>query len=151
MGKCKKAINFDLDTKMLKEHYPGKYYFNAYRDIKRFLKKNNFVWRQGSGYRSTIPLSQTDVFKTVMSLDKQFPWFQCCVKQFDVTDIGKQYSFIGAFGELGDKGINTPMPVKESSEKIEKIALDEQISSAEKAHVEQSKYEEKSQNIENFR
>ena len=31
---CRKAINFDLDTKALKEHYGGKNYRNAYTDIK---------------------------------------------------------------------------------------------------------------------
>ena len=146
--KCKKAINFDLDTKMLKQHYFNKFYFNAYRDIKSFMKKNNFVWRQGSGYRSTKPLSETDVFKIVTALDKKFPWLQHCVKQFDVTDIGKQYSFIGVFGGPDGKNIDGPEFVKGNSQKV---PLNEVISSAVQLHDEQQRHEIKSQKIENIR
>jgi len=52
-----RSINFDLDTNKLKEHYPNKTYTNAYEDIKRFLLKNGFEHRQGSGYISQKELS----------------------------------------------------------------------------------------------
>lgn len=37
--KCIKAINFDLDTKKLKEYYPSKHWRKAYGDLKKFFKK----------------------------------------------------------------------------------------------------------------
>ena len=44
------AITFDLDTKMLKEKYPGETYTQAYEDIKDFLTGNGFIHQQGSVY-----------------------------------------------------------------------------------------------------
>ena len=41
MSSKRKAINFDLDTKKLKEVYTvqtGKVYTNAYEDLKKFFK-----------------------------------------------------------------------------------------------------------------
>lgn len=47
----RKALNFDLDTKKYEEftHRPAP---TAYAEIWRFLKKNDFEHRQGSGYVS---------------------------------------------------------------------------------------------------
>lgn len=47
-----KALNFDLDTHQLQEHYPGANYRQAYDDLRRFFKKHRFLHRQGSGYIS---------------------------------------------------------------------------------------------------
>ena len=47
-----KALNFDLDTHQLKEHYPGANYRQAYGDLRRFFKRHRFSHRQGSGYIS---------------------------------------------------------------------------------------------------
>ena len=52
----KKAINFDLDTKVLKEIYCKSKnpleYLKAYKEIKGFMKENGFSHRQWSGYIS---------------------------------------------------------------------------------------------------
>lgn len=45
----RKAINFDIDTKKYEE-FTGKKSPFAYDEIKRFLKRNGFEHRQGSGY-----------------------------------------------------------------------------------------------------
>lgn len=37
-----KALNFDLDTHQLKEHYPGANYRQAYDDLRRFFKRHRF-------------------------------------------------------------------------------------------------------------
>ncbi len=47
----RKAINFDIDTKKYEE-YTGKKAPTAYAEVKKFLKKNGFEHRQGSGYVS---------------------------------------------------------------------------------------------------
>ena len=38
----RKAVNFDLNDNLLKKYYPSKSYKNAWRDIKKFLLKNDF-------------------------------------------------------------------------------------------------------------
>lgn len=52
----RKALNFDLDTKKYEEN-TGKHSPTAYVEIKRFLEKNNFEHRQGSGYISKDSLN----------------------------------------------------------------------------------------------
>lgn len=88
---CRKAINFDLDTKVLKKYYPGKNYRDAYSDIKRFMEKSGFEHRQWSGYISLKKLSINNVFSLSQKLSKAFPWLKKCVNHFDVTDIGEQH------------------------------------------------------------
>lgn len=91
MVKRRKALNFDFDTKLLQIYYPNKHYRQAYKDVKRFLKNNDFEWRQGSGYNSARAMSQLEVRRIAIALSQKFPWFIKCIKQFDVTDIGKDY------------------------------------------------------------
>lgn len=61
----RKAINFDLDTKKLKDAYcvtnrPLEY-LKAYGEIKDFMKSKGFLHRQWSGYVSKEPLSKAQV------------------------------------------------------------------------------------------
>lgn len=53
-----KAVNFDLDTNKLKEHFEHR--SGVYSKIKNFMIKNGFEHRQYSGYKSLKPLDNTD-------------------------------------------------------------------------------------------
>lgn len=89
----RKALNFDLDTKKYEED-TGKHSPTAYAEIKRFLKKNNFEHRQGSGYISKDSLNDGKVFAIIQSMSIELKWLKNCVKQIDVTNIGKQHSLL---------------------------------------------------------
>jgi len=65
-----KAVNFDLDTKKLREFYPRKNYLRAYEDIKRFMKVNGFSHRQWSGYRSDSAMSDSQILLLVKKTEK---------------------------------------------------------------------------------
>lgn len=105
-GKMKKAINFDLDTKKLKEIYctAGKplEYLKGYKEIKEFMKENGFAHRQWSGYVSDNPMSKMQVERFVEKMTNELPWLAKCVNKFDVTDIGKQYDMMKKILEHGD-------------------------------------------------
>lgn len=88
--KCQKAFNFDLDANKLKEYYPKKNYRQAYNDIKKFMKKEGFVHRQGSGYISKMILNMQDVTLLSRKIRKTFPWLKHCVQHFDVTNVGER-------------------------------------------------------------
>lgn len=46
-----KALNLDLDTHQLKEHYPGANYRQVYDDLRRFFKQLKFSHIEGDrGY-----------------------------------------------------------------------------------------------------
>ena len=92
---CLKAINFDLNTKALKQYYPLSNWRRAYDDINKLLLANGFEHRQGSGYFSKQKMRKTELSSIIKILSLQFPWLKKCVKQFDVTNIGAQYSALG--------------------------------------------------------
>ncbi len=94
----RKAINFDLDTKKLKDAYcvtnrPLEY-LKAYGEIKDFMKSKGFLHRQWSGYVSKEPLSKAQVDYLVQNMTRTFPWFAQCVEKFDVTNVGEQYDMM---------------------------------------------------------
>ncbi len=87
----RKAINFDIDTKKYEE-YTGKKAPTAYAEIKAFLKKNDFEHRQGSGYISKKSLDDLKITAIITNMTLTFNWLKYCIKEIDVTNIGKQHS-----------------------------------------------------------
>lgn len=86
-----KAINFDLDTGMMKMH--NKYPI-GYSELKHSFLKLGFTHRQGSGYISNNKITSVEVLKTVSALLKAHPWLSVCANKFDVTNIGKQFDLM---------------------------------------------------------
>lgn len=98
----RKALNFDLDTKKYEEN-TGKHSPTAYAEIKRFLEKNNFEHRQGSGYISKDSLNDGKVFAIIQGMSIELKWLRNCVKQIDVTNIGKQHSLLETINKATNK------------------------------------------------
>ncbi len=98
----RKALNFDLDTKKYEEftHRPAP---TAYAEIRRFLKKNDFEHRQGSGYVSKEPLNDGKIFAIIQNMSIELNWLRSCVEQIDVTNIDKQHSLIDAVSKAPTK------------------------------------------------
>ena len=61
------AIAFDLIVSELKKHYKDPYH-NAYAEIRKVLKQNNFYWIQGSTYATQGDLRT--LFRAIQSLKK---------------------------------------------------------------------------------
>jgi len=87
----RKSLNFDLNTNKLKEHYPNNNYTEAYNDIKKFLLKNGFEHRQGSGYISQKDMSSQEVADIIKALSNKYSWLKDCFKTFDSYDIGSRF------------------------------------------------------------
>lgn len=98
----RKALNFDLDTKKYEE-ITGKPSPTAYVKIREFLKKNDFEHRQGSGYVSKDSLNDGKTFAIIQNMSVELEWLRSCVKQIDVTNIGKQHSLIDAVSKAPTK------------------------------------------------
>lgn len=98
----RKALNFDLDTKKYEE-YTGKKAPTAYAEIKRFLKKNGFEHRQGSGYISKESLTDGKIFAIIQNMSVELEWLRNCVEQIDVTNIGKQHSLVDVVNKAPEK------------------------------------------------
>lgn len=95
----RKAINFDIDTKKY-EKCTGKKSPNAYNEIKIFLEKYDFEHRQGSGYISKENMSDIDITTLVTNMTRTLKWLKPCVKQIDVTNIGKQHSLLSTIDKI---------------------------------------------------
>lgn len=95
----RKAINFDIDTKKYKEA-TSKRPLIAYGEIKRFLKKNGFEHRQGSGYVSKASLNDVKIYAIIQNMSLELKWLKKCVKQIDVTNIGRQHSLIDTINNV---------------------------------------------------
>ena len=101
-GMTRKQITFDLSQEALEAHYPrgeraqSEYHYRkAYQDIRRFMEKQGFTWRQNSVYVSAEPMTTIDVVLLSQRMGEQLPWMRLCVKEITATDIGAQYSLLG--------------------------------------------------------
>nr|WP_306816867.1 VapD family protein [Campylobacter helveticus] len=93
--KKRKAINFDLSTEELKKHFGDTR--EPYSQIKNFMLENGFEHRQYSGYASIEVMSDRQIAKIARKLNDKFAWISSCIQEFDVTDIGEQYSLSHIF------------------------------------------------------
>ncbi len=82
----KKFISFDLDTRALKQHYPGKHYRKAYKDIARYMKSNGFDHSEWSGYFSKKSMPMAEVTYYINTMLDTFPWLESCINNFHVTN-----------------------------------------------------------------
>ncbi len=89
----RKAINFDIDTKKY-EKYTGKKASAAYAEIKKFMLKNGFEHRQGSGYISEKSLNDKFMMVLISKMSINIKWLKHCIKKMDITNIGNQHSAI---------------------------------------------------------
>lgn len=112
-----KALNFDLDTHQLQEHYPGANYRQAYDDLRRFFKRHQISHCQGSGYISDNKLATADIYDLMDELSQQLPWLGKCVKKIDVTNVGTQHDLIELLRPMDDEiQIDEALLLNEESE-----------------------------------
>lgn len=90
----RKALNYDLDDNLLKQYYPNSSYKNAYRDIKKFFLSHGFEERQYSGVVSKKGIPQEEILLLVKECQIKYPWFQKCIKKFDMTTFEKGSSLL---------------------------------------------------------
>lgn len=100
--KCFKALNFDLDTHLLRDVYPGANYRSAYNDLKKFLVNENFIHRQGSGYISQDKLSSLDIYELIEDIEQSLPWVSKCINKMDVTNVSQQHDLVEILKSISD-------------------------------------------------
>lgn len=93
-----KAINFDLSVRQLENYYSD--YRKAYYDVKKFLVRQEFEHRQGSGYVSQKKLAQADIIDLLDLMNTELPWMSDCVTKIDVTNIGTQHDLKDMLREM---------------------------------------------------
>lgn len=89
--KHRRTFYFDLDSKKLREQFGWNGRYKGYRQIKRFMKNNQFTHRQKSGYHSINELDDTQVTDLIKRLRQELPWISKCALVCDVANISQLY------------------------------------------------------------
>lgn len=111
MSRVRKAINFDLDTKILRSLYPTKNWRKAYKDIKAFMKEKGFAHRQWSGYISNEPMSYQETTKILQELIDTYDWAYDSIRVIDMSDLSNHFDakkFIHPQKKAPDRSLQKP-------------------------------------------
>lgn len=101
--KLRKGINFDLDTKKLKQNYTKSDWHNAYYELRTYFEKEGFRHIQGSGYHSVNPMSEAEAMAIIHKLTKKFPWLNECVNICTIADVPETTDISHVFVKEAEK------------------------------------------------
>lgn len=90
MDRC--LIVFDLDTKLLEQHYHNASWRNAYADIQRVLYRHRFTNIQGTVYLSERGVRQAHGTLALQELAIRFEWFDKCVSNVQFYDLADDFN-----------------------------------------------------------
>ena len=80
------AITFDMDVESLKLHY-GDPYNNAYAEIREVLRKQGFLWQQGSVHFGGETINAVTCVLAALELSRALPWFAASVRDIRMLRI----------------------------------------------------------------
>ena len=90
MDRC--LIVFDLDTKLLEQHYHNASWRNGYADIQRVLYKHRFANIQGTVYLSERGVRQAHGTIALQEVAICFEWFDKCVANVQFYDLADDFN-----------------------------------------------------------
>lgn len=90
MDRC--LIVFDLDTKLLEQHYHNASWRNGYADIQRVLYKHRFANIQGTVYLSERGVRQAHGTLALQEVAIRFSWFDKCVTNVQFYDLADDFN-----------------------------------------------------------
>ena len=90
MDRC--LIVFDLDTKLLEQHYHNASWRNGYADIQRVLYRHKFANIQGTVYLSERGIRQAHGTLALQAVAIRFPWFDKCVSSVQFYDLADDFN-----------------------------------------------------------
>lgn len=90
MDRC--LIVFDLDTRLLEQHYHNASWRNAYADIQRILYRHRFTNIQGTVYLSERGVRQAHGTLALQELAIRLEWFDKCVSNVQFYDLADDFN-----------------------------------------------------------
>jgi virulence-associated protein VapD len=85
-------IVFDLDTKLLEEHYHNASWRNGYADIQRVLYRHKFANIQGTVYLSERGVRQAHGTLALQEVAIRLAWFDKCVTNVQFYDLADDFN-----------------------------------------------------------
>ena len=80
------AVTFDLDIERLQDNYPN-VYNDAYKDIRDFLKRKGFEWKQGSVCFGHSEMNAVRCVLAIRELSEEYQWFKNSVRDIRMLRI----------------------------------------------------------------
>lgn len=74
------AITFELDAKLMEEHYEGTNWREAYAEIGAVLRDHGFGERQGRLYIGDATVNAVTCVTAVQAVSRTTPWFAPAVR-----------------------------------------------------------------------
>jgi virulence-associated protein VapD len=90
MDRC--LIVFDLDTKLLEQHYHNDSWRNGYADIQRVLYRHRFTNIQGTVYLSERGVRQAHGTLALQEVAIRYPWFDKCASNVQFYDLADDFN-----------------------------------------------------------
>jgi virulence-associated protein VapD len=90
MERC--LIVFDLDTKLMEQHYHNASWRNGYADIQRVLYRHRFTNIQGTVYLSERGVRQAHGTLALQEVAIRFVWFDKCVSNVQFHDLTDDFN-----------------------------------------------------------
>jgi len=90
MDRC--LIVFDLDTKLLEQHYHNASWRNSYADIQRVLYRHRFNNIQGTVYLSERGVRQAHGTLALQEVAIRYPWFEKVVSNVQFYDLADDFN-----------------------------------------------------------
>jgi len=90
MERC--LIVFDLDTKLLEQHYHNASWRNGYADIQRVLSCHRFNNIQGTVYLSERGIRQAHGTLALQEVAIRYPWFEKSVSNVQFYDLADDFN-----------------------------------------------------------
>lgn len=90
MDRC--LIVFDLDTRLLEQHYHNASWRNGYADIQRVLTRHKFTNIQGTVYLSEVGVRQAHGTLALQEVAIRFVWFDKCVSNIRFYDLADDFN-----------------------------------------------------------
>jgi len=90
MDRC--LIVFDLDTKLLEQHYHNASWRNGYTDIQRVLYRHRFNNIQGTVYLSERGVRQAHGTLALQEVAIRYPWFEKVVSNVRFYDLADDFN-----------------------------------------------------------
>lgn len=121
MGRqTRKAINFDLNTKIVEANMTAKQISGtaskAYYDIKKFLSENGYEGAQESAYTSKKPTTFQKANELITEMVEEIPYLKGAVKSMHLTSVGGTHNVTRIIMEQPEIEVEKP----ESIHKLEK-------------------------------
>jgi len=81
------AIVFDFDTDILQQIYPNPSWLNPNVDVRNYLTRRGFEWKQGSTYFGNDTVDAVRCVTVVQRLSAKYEWFTAAVRDIRMLRI----------------------------------------------------------------